>query len=73
MASYPNAKEIVWLQEEPENMGAWNFVKGRLYEAHGETHSIQRISRRNSGSPSTGSNRIHLQEQAELLTRAFAR
>ena len=33
---YPNADEIVWLQEEPENMGPWNFVKGRLYEAHGD-------------------------------------
>src|SRR5690606_6972492 len=33
LARYPNAREIVWLQEEPENMGAWNFVKGRFYEA----------------------------------------
>ena len=33
---YPNADELVWLQEEPENMGAWNFVEGRLYEALGD-------------------------------------
>ena len=33
-SQYPNADEIVWLQEEPENMGAWNHIKGRLYEAH---------------------------------------
>ena len=30
LARYPNAGEIVWLQEEPENMGSWNSVKGRL-------------------------------------------
>ena len=64
---YPNAREIIWLQEEPENMGAWNFVKGRLYENHGETHTIQRFSRPESGSPSTGSARIHAQEQEQLL------
>ena len=68
---YYNAKEIVWLQEEPENMGAWNAVKGRLYEAHGETHKIRRVSRPESGSPATGSNAIHRQEQDELLQRVF--
>jgi 2-oxoglutarate dehydrogenase E1 component len=72
LSSYPNASEIVWLQEEPENMGAWNFVKGRFYEAHGTTHRIQRVSRTESGSPATGSNKIHHQEQAGLLRRAFA-
>ncbi len=71
MARYPNAREIVWLQEEPENMGAWNSVKGRLYEAHGDTHRIRRVSRTESGSPATGSRAIHLQEQAALLRRAF--
>ena len=68
---YGNAKDIVWLQEEPENMGAWNSVKGRLYEAHGDTHTIRRVSRTESGSPATGSAAIHKQEQAELLSRAF--
>jgi 2-oxoglutarate dehydrogenase E1 component len=71
LARYPNAREIVWLQEEPENMGAWNSVKGRLYEAHGDTHTIRRVSRTESGSPATGSRNIHLQEQESLLKRAF--
>ncbi len=53
-------------------MGPWNAVKGRFYEAHGETHSIRRVSRTESGSPATGSARIHLQEQAEILDRALA-
>ena len=68
---YSQAREIVWLQEEPENMGAWNAVKGRLYEAHGDTHRIRRVSRPESGSPATGSIAIHRQEQEELLQRAF--
>jgi multifunctional 2-oxoglutarate metabolism enzyme len=69
---YPNAREVVWLQEEPENMGAWNFVKGRLYEAHEDTHSIRRVSRRESGSPATGSATIHNLEQDRILTEALA-
>ena len=69
---YPNAKEVVWLQEEPENMGAWSFVRGRLFEAHEHTHRIRRVSRFESGSPATGSGAIHKQEQGELLTKAFS-
>jgi 2-oxoglutarate decarboxylase len=69
---FPNARQLVWLQEEPENMGPWNGVKGRLYEAHGDTHTIRRVSRVESGSPATGSGAIHRQEQEELLQRAFA-
>ncbi len=71
LGRYPNAKEIVWLQEEPENMGAWNSVKGRLYEAHGVDYQIRRVSRPESGSPATGAVAIHRQEQAELLERVF--
>ena len=67
---YPNAGEIVWLQEEPENMGAWDGVKGRLYEAHEKTHRIRRVSRPESGSPAGGSPRVHAQEQQDLLDAA---
>jgi 2-oxoglutarate dehydrogenase E1 component len=47
--SYPNSNEIVWLQEEPENMGSWNFVKGKLFEHYDDTHKIERVSRYESG------------------------
>ena len=67
---YPNASEIVWLQEEPENMGAWNAVKGRLYEAHGDDYRIRRVSRPESGSPAGGSPTVHAQEQQDLLDAA---
>ena len=68
---YPNADQIFWLQEEPENMGPWNAIKGRLYEAHGTTHWIHRVSRSDSGSPATGSHAIHLQEQEEVVSKIF--
>jgi len=68
---YPNATEIVWLQEEPENMGPWNAIKGRLYESHEQTHRIRRVSRFESGSPACGSAKVHAQEHAELLSRAL--
>ncbi|MXW87991.1 MAG: hypothetical protein F4Z54_00220, partial [Acidimicrobiaceae bacterium] len=60
----------VWLQEEPENMGAWNGIKGRLYEAHGDDYEIRRVSRPESGSPAGGSPTVHAQEQQDLLEAA---
>ncbi len=71
VARYPNSTEVVWLQEEPENMGAWNSIKAHLFDGHGMTHKVRRVSRAESGSPATGSNAIHQQEQEELLNRAF--
>jgi 2-oxoglutarate dehydrogenase E1 component len=72
LARYPNATEIFWLQEEPENMGGWNFIKGRLYEAHENTHRIHRVSRTESGSPATGTKAIHDQEQEDLFAAIFS-
>jgi 2-oxoglutarate dehydrogenase E1 component len=69
---YSNAEQVFWLQEEPENMGPWNAIKGRLFEAHGTSHWIHRESRAESGSPATGSHAIHLQEQEDVVARAFA-
>jgi 2-oxoglutarate dehydrogenase E1 component len=73
LARYSGAREICWLQEEPENMGPWNFVKGRFYERHGDTHEIHRVSRAESASPATGVYAIHLQEQQQLFDETFAR
>ena len=72
MERYPNCHEIVWLQEEPENMGPWNGIKGRLYEAfENRDVEIRRVSRVASGSPATGSALIHRQEQQEILRKSF--
>ncbi len=71
LGRYPNAHQLIWLQEEPENMGPWNFASRRLYEGFGDSHKIQRVSRFESGSPATGSNAIHKQEQAMIIDKAL--
>ncbi len=70
--TYPNARDVRWVQEEPENMGPWNAIKGRLYEAHGDTHDIHRVSRFESGSPACGSGAVHAQELEVLLEEALS-
>jgi 2-oxoglutarate dehydrogenase E1 component len=71
VARYPNAEEIVWLQEEPENMGPWNFVHSRLHRVLRERLPLRHVSRPESASPATGSQTVHQREQADLLARAF--
>ena len=68
---YPDARQIVWLQEEPSNMGAWAFAQDRLAERFAATHEIMRISRHESGSPATGSHTIHVQEQEAIIDAAL--
>jgi 2-oxoglutarate dehydrogenase E1 component len=71
VARYPGAREIVWLQEEPANMGAWAFAQDRLAERFAGTHTVLRVSRYESGSPATGSHTIHVQEQDAILDTAL--
>jgi 2-oxoglutarate dehydrogenase E1 component len=68
---YSNAREVVWLQEEPENMGAWGFVHMRLHSLIRETHALRHVSRAESASPASGSAALHHLEQEDLLTRAI--
>jgi predicted alpha/beta-hydrolase family hydrolase len=72
VARYPAAGEIVWLQEEPANMGAWAFAQDRLAERFAESHTVLRVSRYESGSPATGSHTIHVQEQEAILDAALS-
>jgi 2-oxoglutarate dehydrogenase E1 component len=71
VARYPNARQVVWLQEEPSNMGAWTFAQDRLAERLGGSHEIIRVSRHESGSPATGSHTIHVQEQQAIIDAAL--
>ena len=71
LARYPRAGEIVWLQDEPRNMGAWNFARNHLTESF-DGRRVLCVSRPESASPATGSRQIHVQEQAQLLNAAFA-
>ena len=61
----------MWLQEEPENMGACDFVRDRLDELFGADYRLSRMSRVASGSPATGSHAMHELEQEDLLARAL--
>lgn len=71
LEGYPNATEVVWLQEEPENMGAWDFVHGRLHKLLRDTHTLRHISRAEASSPASGSAALHRLEQDDLLDRTF--
>ncbi len=74
LSQYPNA-EVVWCQEEPENMGAWYFVDRRIERAlSGLDVKAARplyIGRPEAASPATGSARTHVKEQADLVDRAL--
>ena len=69
---YPNARELVWLQEEPENMGPWSFVEARAWRIKERGYDLRHVARVESGSPATGSKAIHDQELADLMDEPFA-
>ena len=64
---YAKADKILWVQEEPENMGAWTYIL-RKYRDHVDDG----ICRPPSASPATGYAKIHQQEQQDIVNRAFA-
>jgi 2-oxoglutarate dehydrogenase E1 component len=67
---YPAQAELVWVQEEPENMGAWPFVRGEIVDKL--RRAIRVDARERSASPATGSASVHETEQRQILDRAFA-
>ena len=72
LARYPNASELAWAQEEPQNMGGWTFVQERLENLLSNCRRPRYIGRTASASPATGSYSIHQKEQAELVNEALA-
>ena len=68
---YPNATEVVWVQEEPENMGAWEFIRPHLVEVS-NGRAVRRIARPRSASPAEGSAARHALNQQALVDLAFA-
>ena len=69
---YPNANDVVWVQEEPMNMGAWQFMAVNLPEHLPQGRTFRRVSRRASASPAVGSAKVHEVEQRQLVAEAFA-
>ena len=70
LQSYEAAHEVVWLQEEPENMGAWPFVHLRMHDQLRDK-KVRHVARAESASPATGSGLVHAAEQADLLKRSI--
>jgi 2-oxoglutarate dehydrogenase E1 component len=66
---YEKAREWIWVQEEPQNMGGWQFVRHRLEELIGR--SLRYIGRPASSSPATGFPAIYKQQQAALIGEAM--
>jgi multifunctional 2-oxoglutarate metabolism enzyme len=70
LAGYPSKAEVVWVQEEPENMGAWSFVRSEMVDKMRRPMGL--AARARSASPATGSASVHEVEQRQILDRAFA-
>jgi 2-oxoglutarate dehydrogenase E1 component len=73
LAAYPTAGEVFWVQEEPWNMGAWQFMAMRLPHVLDPRHVLRYVGRDEAASPATGSYKVHQSEQTELVDRALRR
>ncbi|HTB07341.1 MAG TPA: 2-oxoglutarate dehydrogenase E1 component [Bacteroidia bacterium] len=68
LGKYKKAKEYIWVQEEPENMGAWLFMTRMVKEV-----KLTCVSRPESASPATGSKKKSEMEKAEILNKVFGK
>jgi 2-oxoglutarate dehydrogenase E1 component len=71
LRQYPNARDVVWLQEEPKNMGAWTYMQPRLQPLL-DGRTLRYIGRPERASPAEGFAEMHEQEQARIIAEAFA-
>ncbi len=67
---FPNLEQIVWVQEEPENMGVWDFIRPWLFDA-ADGRPVTRVARPRSASPAEGSASRHALNQQLLVEQAF--
>jgi 2-oxoglutarate dehydrogenase E1 component len=72
IAGYPHLQEIVWVQEEPRNMGPWSYMEPRLRELVGDQYTVRYIGRPERASPAVGSLATHNEEQARIVAAAYA-
>jgi 2-oxoglutarate dehydrogenase E1 component len=71
LAKYRAASEVVWVQEESRNRGAWMFMKDHLEPMLPETAVLSYVGRDESASPATGSHKVHEEEEKEIISRAL--
>jgi 2-oxoglutarate dehydrogenase E1 component len=71
VSSYPHLEEVVWAQEEPQNMGAWRSIRHRLEEARPAGVPLRYVGRHWRASPSEGYPTAHLREQDRIVREAL--
>ncbi|HMN23303.1 MAG TPA: multifunctional oxoglutarate decarboxylase/oxoglutarate dehydrogenase thiamine pyrophosphate-binding subunit/dihydrolipoyllysine-residue succinyltransferase subunit, partial [Ignavibacteriaceae bacterium] len=72
LSSYLKVEKIIWLQEEPKNMGAWHFLSEKLKEVLTPKQKLTCISRPEGASPAVGSAKISNQQQVKLVREALS-
>jgi 2-oxoglutarate dehydrogenase E1 component len=73
LKKYPNATEVVWCQDEPQNQGAWFFVQHYLFENMAAGQKLGYSGRAASASPAVGYSHLHQDQQKALVDGAFGR
>ncbi|HAM79965.1 MAG TPA: 2-oxoglutarate dehydrogenase E1 component [Ornithinibacillus sp.] len=73
VSELPNLEEIVWVQEEPKNMGAWSFVEERLRELLKQGQTLRYIGRPDRSAPAVGDPNVHKAEQENIVQQAINR
>jgi 2-oxoglutarate dehydrogenase E1 component len=71
IARYPKLREVCWVQEEPENMGAWEFARPLLESIVDGSHPLRYIGRSRNSSPSEGSSTWHAANQRAIVDQVF--
>ncbi|KKR65009.1 MAG: 2-oxoglutarate dehydrogenase, E1 subunit [Parcubacteria group bacterium GW2011_GWF1_40_5] len=66
ISKYQNTIKWLWVQEEPQNMGAWNFIRDQITDI-----KLELVSRASSGSPAVGLSKIHALEQEDIIGKVF--
>jgi 2-oxoglutarate dehydrogenase E1 component len=72
VGAFSKVRELIWVQEEPANMGALQFIMPLLQHEFASTMTLRSASRVESASPATGSHKAHVLEQHKLMSDAFA-
>ena len=70
---YPNATELVWTQDEPQNQGAWFFVQHYIHENMADGQKLGYSGRAASASPAVGYSHLHQEQQKALVDGAFGK
>ncbi|WP_026960812.1 2-oxoglutarate dehydrogenase E1 component [Alicyclobacillus herbarius] len=71
VSRFSNLEEVVWVQEEPKNMGAWNYMEPRIHASVADHIAVRYIGRRRRSSPAEGEPDVHNLEQARIVSEAL--